>query len=99
MPLGNSHTISMTALCSMGQKDALKLKEEFKAHFRNISRIMDCVGCDKCRLWGKLQVQGLGTAMKIPFHGQVAPASREPKVPFDTVRDCIALQRFWQVRS
>lgn len=50
-----------------GQKDALKLKEEFKAHFRNISRIMDCVGCDKCRLWGKLQVQGLGTAMKILF--------------------------------
>uniref|UniRef100_A0A023FPJ4 Putative endoplasmic reticulum oxidoreductin-1-like protein n=1 Tax=Amblyomma cajennense TaxID=34607 RepID=A0A023FPJ4_AMBCJ len=50
-----------------GKKDALKLKEEFKAHFRNISRIMDCVGCDKCRLWGKLQVQGLGTAMKILF--------------------------------
>lgn len=50
-----------------GQKDALKLKEEFKVHFRNISRIMDCVGCDKCRLWGKLQVQGLGTAMKILF--------------------------------
>lgn len=25
-------------------------------HFRNISQIMDCVGCDKCRLWGKLQV-------------------------------------------
>lgn len=49
------------------RKDALELKEEFKAHFRNISRIMDCVGCDKCRLWGKLQVQGLGTAFKILF--------------------------------
>ena len=31
-------------------------QEDFKLHFRNISRIMDCVGCDKCRLWGKLQV-------------------------------------------
>lgn len=28
---------------------------------------MDCVGCDKCRLWGKLQTQGLGTALKILF--------------------------------
>jgi ERO1-like protein alpha len=28
---------------------------------------MDCVGCDKCRLWGKLQVSGLGTALKILF--------------------------------
>jgi len=45
------------------------LKEEFKLHFRNVSRIMDCVGCDKCRLWGKLQVQGLGTALKILFSG------------------------------
>ncbi|XP_076311785.1 ERO1-like protein beta isoform X1 [Tachypleus tridentatus] len=48
---------------------AKKLKEEFRQHFRNISRIMDCVGCDKCRLWGKLQTQGLGTAMKILFSG------------------------------
>jgi len=36
------------------------LKIEFKEHFRNISHIMDCVGCDKCKLWGKLQVQALG---------------------------------------
>jgi ERO1-like protein beta len=43
------------------------LKEEFKAHFRNVSRIMDCVGCDKCRLWGKIQTTGLATALKILF--------------------------------
>ena len=40
-----------------------QLKMEFKEHFRNISRIMDCVGCDKCKLWGKLQVQALGRKM------------------------------------
>ena len=28
---------------------------------------MDCVGCDKCRLWGKIQTTGLGTAMKVLF--------------------------------
>ncbi|BGP33040.1 endoplasmic oxidoreductin-1 [Rhodotorula toruloides] len=43
------------------------LKDEFKAHFRNVSRIMDCVGCDKCRLWGKMQITGLGTALKLLF--------------------------------
>lgn len=26
---------------------------------------MDCVSCDKCRLWGKVQTNGLGTAFKI----------------------------------
>nr|XP_053637752.1 ERO1-like protein alpha [Cherax quadricarinatus] len=52
-----------------GGLQATKLKEEFREHFRNISRIMDCVGCDKCRLWGKLQVTGLGTALKILFSG------------------------------
>ncbi|XP_014204852.1 ero1-like protein [Copidosoma floridanum] len=53
-----------------GGVEAQVLKEEFKSHFRNISRIMDCVGCDKCKLWGKLQVQGLGTALKILFLGK-----------------------------
>jgi hypothetical protein len=48
-------------------KDAPILMDQFKSHFRNVSRIMDCVGCDKCRLWGKLQVTGIGTALKILF--------------------------------
>ena len=52
---------------SGNDKETRKLKEEFRMHFLNISRIMDCVGCDKCRLWGKIQVQGLGTAFKILF--------------------------------
>jgi hypothetical protein len=29
------------------------------------SAIMDCVGCEKCRLWGKLQILGLATSLKI----------------------------------
>jgi len=43
------------------------LKEDFKNRFRNVSRIMDCVGCDKCRLWGKIQTNGYGTALKVLF--------------------------------
>ena len=40
-------------------------REELRLHFRNISAVMDCVGCEKCRLWGKLQTLGLGTALKV----------------------------------
>ncbi|CAH8832101.1 unnamed protein product [Trichobilharzia szidati] len=47
------------------------LKKQFREHFLNISRIMDCVGCEKCRLWGKLQTQGMGTALKILFSDTV----------------------------
>ncbi|CAI0544942.1 unnamed protein product [Linum tenue] len=44
-----------------------ELKQKTQEQFRNISALMDCVGCEKCRLWGKLQVLGLGTALKILF--------------------------------
>jgi len=48
---------------------------QFRAHFRNISKIMDCVGCEKCRLWGKLQFLGLGTAFKILFAESLSSVS------------------------
>ncbi|XP_065833144.1 ERO1-like protein beta isoform X2 [Oscarella lobularis] len=51
----------------MFRGESASLKEEFRLHFRNISRIMDCVGCDKCKLWGKLQTLGIGTGLKILF--------------------------------
>ncbi|KDP38682.1 hypothetical protein JCGZ_04035 [Jatropha curcas] len=44
-----------------------ELKQQIQGQFRNISALMDCVGCEKCRLWGKLQILGLGTALKILF--------------------------------
>lgn len=43
------------------------LREQLRARFANISAVMDCVGCEKCKVWGKLQVLGLGTALKILF--------------------------------
>jgi len=39
-----------------GGSHAQELKVEFREHFKNITRVIDCVGCDKCKLWGKLQV-------------------------------------------
>ncbi|KAJ3349142.1 hypothetical protein GGF32_005781 [Allomyces javanicus] len=43
------------------------LMDEVRTRFRNVSRIMDCVSCQKCRLWGKTQVTGIGTALKVVF--------------------------------
>ena len=45
-----------------------ELFKEIQTKFYNISRILDCVSCEKCRLNGKVQIKGLGTAMKILFH-------------------------------
>ena len=64
--------------------DASLLKDQFKTHFRNVSRIMDCVGCDKCRLWGKLQVSGLGTALKILF--ELDERTLDPRVNPDLLQ-------------
>ncbi|GLC54259.1 hypothetical protein PLESTB_000840700 [Pleodorina starrii] len=47
--------------------DGLALREELRAAFVNITRIMDCVGCEKCKLWGKLQTLGVATALKVLF--------------------------------
>eukprot|EP01006_Ploeotia_vitrea_P046816 TRINITY_DN67063_c2_g7_i1.p1 TRINITY_DN67063_c2_g7~~TRINITY_DN67063_c2_g7_i1.p1 ORF type:complete len:429 (-),score=7.46 TRINITY_DN67063_c2_g7_i1:341-1603(-) len=38
---------------------------QLKNRFTNITSLMDCLTCEKCRLWGKLQTLGLATAMKI----------------------------------
>lgn len=35
-----------------------ELREMFKTNFMKISEIMDCLGCERCKVWGKLQVTG-----------------------------------------
>lgn len=46
--------------------DHVSHTHELATHFRNITTtIMDCVACDKCKLWGKVQLRGLGAAFKI----------------------------------
>lgn len=55
------------------------IKEDIRNRFRNVSRLMDCVGCDKCRLWGKVQTAGYGTALKVLFEfDENAPADENP---------------------
>ena len=45
----------------------MELLSEIQHKFYNISRIMDCISCDKCRLNGKVQVRGLATTLKVLF--------------------------------
>ena len=44
---------------------AYALKTNFKGVFHNISSVLDCVTCQKCKLHGKVVLMGLGTALKI----------------------------------
>ncbi|KAI9744554.1 MAG: endoplasmic oxidoreductin-1 [Claussenomyces sp. TS43310] len=59
------------------------LKEDFRNRFRNVSRLMDCVGCDKCRLWGKVQTAGYGAALKVLFefgNGEMGGVEEQPQL-------------------
>ena len=42
--------------------------DAFRHRLHNISRLMDCVGCDRCRLWGKLQVQSHALDLRKKLH-------------------------------
>merc|ERR1712157_344424 len=48
-------------------KESWQIMDNFRSVFRNISSIIDCVGCEKCKLHSKLHVLGIGTALKILF--------------------------------
>jgi len=43
-------------------------KAELQRRFQHLTSIMQCVGCDRCKLWGTLQTLGIGTALRILFH-------------------------------
>ncbi|GFH18351.1 endoplasmic reticulum oxidoreductin 1, partial [Haematococcus lacustris] len=38
---------------------------QLQATLHNISRLMDCVGCEKCKVHGKLNILGLATAIRL----------------------------------
>ncbi|KAH9253608.1 hypothetical protein BASA81_008444 [Batrachochytrium salamandrivorans] len=54
-----STTLTASSLSSSG------VKVKFKKAFRRISETFNCIKCQKCRLHGKMQLTGLGTALKI----------------------------------
>lgn len=45
----------------------VEVNHRFISYFHNISRIMDCVECETCKVYGKLQTYGIAAALKILF--------------------------------
>merc|ERR1719460_2365780 len=43
----------------------IRLKRQFKSTFKNITELVDCVQCQRCRLHAKIFSLGLGSALKI----------------------------------
>lgn len=54
-----------SSLFQHGPEHRSQLKRQFKSVFRNITELVDCVQCQKCRLHAKVFSLGLGTALKI----------------------------------
>jgi len=65
-----NNSFNETALFRKNDFQQNLLLREIQDKFYNISRIFDCIGCDKCRLNGKVQITGLGAAMKILFQSR-----------------------------
>lgn len=59
------------ALIWKDSPDFISQKLELQGCFRNMMRVMDCVGCEKCKMWGKLQFLGVATSLKILSDGEV----------------------------
>ena len=36
----------------------------------NISKVLDCISCEKCKVFGKMQTLGIATALRIAFKGK-----------------------------
>eukprot|EP00924_Labyrinthula_sp_SR-Ha-C_P006285 snap_masked-scaffold_31-processed-gene-2.30-mRNA-1 protein AED:0.36 eAED:0.36 QI:0/-1/0/1/-1/1/1/0/1071 len=49
---------------ALDEKERL-LKRNFKQTFLNISSLFNCIKCQRCKLHGKMQLLGIGTALKI----------------------------------
>ena len=52
------HHFQETELFKDENLDNKELFEMFKTNFMKISELMDCLGCERCKVWGKLQVTG-----------------------------------------
>lgn len=52
---------------AVSQNQASRLK----ATFRNMAKLMDCVSCERCRLWGKVQIYGIFSNYERYFYNVV----------------------------
>jgi ERO1-like protein alpha len=58
-----SHTFNETVI--LGKPNSRALVAQMRRQMKNMTTLTDCIACEKCRVWGKLQFLGLATALKI----------------------------------
>jgi len=54
------------------QPDGGELWTQVQGRLQHLAEVMKCVGCDRCKLWGTLQTQGLAAALKVLFQQPAA---------------------------
>ncbi len=57
------------------------LKASYRRYIHNISKLLDCVGCEKCKVYGKLQFFGIASTLKALFGESVQLTRNELIVP------------------
>jgi len=57
-------------------------KAAYLQYFRNITQVMDCVDCVKCKVYGKMQVLGAGVALRIMLKENEIRLTRNELVAF-----------------
>ena len=70
--LGNSCPVMFDESSLFDAVNATQLRVKVEERSQMLQRIMRCVGCDRCKLWGSLQALGLHTALRVLF-----PTSRD----------------------
>eukprot|EP00419_Tripos_fusus_P067054 CAMPEP_0172906612 /NCGR_PEP_ID=MMETSP1075-20121228/177212_1 /TAXON_ID=2916 /ORGANISM="Ceratium fusus, Strain PA161109" /LENGTH=416 /DNA_ID=CAMNT_0013764083 /DNA_START=365 /DNA_END=1615 /DNA_ORIENTATION=- len=66
-PSGLEEDSNLGSCAAHEVEERAAMLQAFRLKLNNISRLMNCVGCGRCRLWGTLQIQGLGTALRILY--------------------------------
>mmetsp|Transcript_111276 Transcript_111276/g.359030 ORF Transcript_111276/g.359030 Transcript_111276/m.359030 type:complete len:310 (+) Transcript_111276:350-1279(+) len=61
---------------------------EIQRRSEHMAEIMRCVGCDRCKLWGTMQTQGLAVALRVLFE---SPRADSPAPPQLTRQEAVVL--------
>jgi ERO1-like protein alpha len=73
-------------------------KERFTKYFWNIAQIMDCVECQKCKVYGKMQVLGLATALRKLLNEEPIQLTRNELVALiNTLKKWVESIEIWKI--
>ena len=77
----NTNTTTTKAMA----KNMNNLASKFKTVFQNITQLVSCVKCHKCRLHGKIAIHGIGAALKILLTPIPSPPPPPPPPPLSAI--------------